>query len=105
MFVAPTRFAAGIPNKVIETASHGLPFVTTPILALPLGWQSKSFCRTATTPSQFARASVELAADDNLWHETRTEMLASVRRDFGDESFHEAIDRVVGIPSGNKRGT
>jgi glycosyltransferase involved in cell wall biosynthesis len=96
VFVAPTRFAAGIPIKVIETASHGLPFVTTPLLAQQLGWQTESFCRTATTPSQFARAIVELGEDDKLWHTTRTEMLASVRRDYGDESFHEAIDRVTG---------
>ena len=101
VFIAPTRFAAGIPIKVIETASHGLPFVTTPILAQQLGWQSESFCRTATTPSQFARAIVELGEDDKLWHKTRTEMLASVRRDFGDESFNRAIDRVIGTRSGD----
>lgn len=104
VFVAPTRFAAGIPNKVIETASHGLPFVTTPILAQQLGWESKSFCRTATTPSQFARAIAELGENDNLWHETRTEMLAAVRRDFDDEAFHQAIDRLAGAHSGDNRG-
>jgi hypothetical protein len=64
-------------------------------LAQQLGWQSTPFCRTATTPSQFARAIVDLCQDDELWHSTRTEMLASVRRDFGDESFHAAIDRVI----------
>src|SRR5262249_31922508 len=32
IFVAPTRFAAGIPLKVYEAAAHGLPVVTTPLL-------------------------------------------------------------------------
>ena len=105
VFIAPTRFAAGIPIKVVETASHGLPFVTTPILAQQLGWQSRSFCKTATTPSQFASAIVELGENDEVWHTTRTEMLAAVRRDFGDDAFHQAIERVTVSHSADKRGT
>ncbi len=33
VFIAPTRFAAGTPYKVYETASYGLPCVATDILA------------------------------------------------------------------------
>ena len=38
IFVAPTRFAAGIPRKVHDAASQGLPCVVTPLLAEQLSW-------------------------------------------------------------------
>ncbi|MDZ7839279.1 MAG: glycosyltransferase [Gammaproteobacteria bacterium] len=41
IFVAPTRYAAGIPYKVHDAAAHGVPAVLTDILAAQLGWTSK----------------------------------------------------------------
>ena len=38
VFIAPTRFAAGLPYKLHEAASFGLPAVTTSLLAGQLGW-------------------------------------------------------------------
>ncbi|MGH6857254.1 MAG: glycosyltransferase, partial [Methylocella sp.] len=40
VMIAPTRFAAGIPHKVHESASRGLPSVVTPLLAEQVGWPS-----------------------------------------------------------------
>ena len=39
VFIAPTRFAAGIPHKVHEATAMGIPSVTTPLLAEQLDWQ------------------------------------------------------------------
>src|SRR5262249_16660025 len=39
VFVAPVRYAAGLPHKVHESAARGLPVVATPLLAAQLGWQ------------------------------------------------------------------
>jgi glycosyltransferase involved in cell wall biosynthesis len=33
IFVAPTRFAAGIPIKILDAAAHGLPVVTASLMA------------------------------------------------------------------------
>ena len=33
VFIAPTRFAAGIPHKVHEATANGIPCVTTELLA------------------------------------------------------------------------
>ena len=38
VFVAPTRFSAGIPLKVIEALANGLPAVATTLLVGQLGW-------------------------------------------------------------------
>ena len=40
IFVAPTRYAAGMPYKVHEAASFGLPVVASELLRRQLGWQS-----------------------------------------------------------------
>ena len=37
VFVAPTRYAAGIPHKVHEAAARGVPIVATPLLAIAAG--------------------------------------------------------------------
>ena len=50
VFIAPTRFAAGIPHKVHEAAAKGLPSVTTALLAKQLGWQDGKELLIADTP-------------------------------------------------------
>ncbi len=39
IFVAPTRYAAGMPYKVHEAASFGIPVVATELLRRQLGWE------------------------------------------------------------------
>ena len=38
IFVAPTRYAAGVPYKVHQAASCGIPVVATELLRRQLGW-------------------------------------------------------------------
>src|SRR5205814_8960327 len=40
VFVAPTRYSAGIPLKVVEAAARGVPIVCTPLVADQLRWNS-----------------------------------------------------------------
>jgi len=39
VFIAPTRLAAGVPYKVHEAASYGVPVVATTLLRDQLGWE------------------------------------------------------------------
>src|SRR6185436_9003382 len=41
LFIAPTRYAAGISHKVHEAAAHGLPVITTSLIAAQLGWTQR----------------------------------------------------------------
>ena len=56
VFVAPTRYSAGISLKVIEAAARGVPIVCTPLVARQLGWISGEELLTAETPAEFACA-------------------------------------------------
>jgi glycosyltransferase involved in cell wall biosynthesis len=69
VFVAPTRFAAGIPYKLHEAAAFGLPIVTTELLCLQLGWHNGTelFAAASTDPAGFARHCVTLYRSKQIW--------------------------------------
>src|SRR5437763_14014694 len=56
LFVAPTRFPAGLPYKVHHAAAHGLPVVCTTLLAEQLGWRSGDELLAADDAAGFAAA-------------------------------------------------
>lgn len=91
VFIAPTRFAAGIPHKVQEAAAHGLPVVGTPLLARQLGWEAGRELLTGGTPQDFADACTRLLTDDDLWCSVREAALAAVARDCGTDAFQAAV--------------
>ncbi len=81
LFVAPTRFAAGIPLKVYDAAAHGVPVVMTSLLAGQIGWRDGEEALVADTPEAFAQACLRLSRDQALW--TRLSM-AALRRTASD---------------------
>jgi glycosyltransferase involved in cell wall biosynthesis/GT2 family glycosyltransferase len=91
LFVAPTRYAAGVPIKVCEASARGIPCVTSNLVASQLGWHSGHALLSAPTsdPEAFARHCVSLYSDEPLWNRIRTNALALVeelcsRRTFAD---------------------
>jgi glycosyltransferase involved in cell wall biosynthesis len=85
VFIAPTRFAAGIPLKVLEAAANGVPAVVTPLLATQLAWTPGQELLTADDPQAFAEACARLFEDEALWTRIRRGALARVERDYAPE--------------------
>ena len=98
LFIAPTRFAAGIPHKVHEAASRGLPSVTTSLLATQLGWQHERELLHADTPADFAEQCVRLYADETLWKQLRQAGLAAVARDCSPLRFQSGLMQLFELP-------
>jgi glycosyltransferase involved in cell wall biosynthesis len=71
VFIAPTRYAAGIPIKILEAASHGLPIVATSLLADQLGWRNGVELLVADTDEEIAAACIKLHEDEKLWRSMR----------------------------------
>ncbi|WP_232631719.1 glycosyltransferase [Methylobacterium sp. Leaf118] len=96
VFVAPTRFAAGIPHKVHEAVARGLPCVATPILADQLGWADGTglLARDWRDPEAFATALVRLHEEAVTWQAVRAAGLARIREDCDPAAFTEAIRRL-----------
>ncbi len=98
LFVAPTRFSAGIPYKVHEAAAHGLPVVTTTLLAEQLAWRDGHdlLARSAADAAGFAAAVVEGYVDPAQWNALRAAALAKIAQDCSMEMFTETVRTVLG---------
>jgi glycosyltransferase involved in cell wall biosynthesis len=95
VFIAPTRFAAGTPYKVYETASFGLPCVTTELLAGQLGWEEELLVAPLADARAFAGQIARLYQSESLWKELRAKALARLARENGFEEFQERIEGIL----------
>lgn len=97
VFIAPMRFAAGIPYKVFEAASRGLPIVATDLLRQQLGWSREADILSAASddPSAFAAAVLALYQQEPLWQTIREGALRRLRQDNGPATYIKAVGRVL----------
>lgn len=98
IFIAPTRYAAGLPLKVHEAAGRGLPVVGTDLLGLQLGWQDGRDMLLAGTAEAFAGACARLYQDPKLWYEIRRGGLDRLLEEERIEDFSTTLLSVVTAP-------
>jgi len=91
VFIAPTRFAAGIPHKVHEAAAKGLPSVTTALLAKQLGWQDGKELLIADKPKDYAAQCIKLYQEEKLWADIRSAGLKAIVDDCSEETFRNNL--------------
>ena len=94
VFVAPTRFAAGVPLKVYGAAAHGVPCVVTSLLARQLGWSHECEVLIADTPQAFAEQCLRVYRDEALWERIRTTAFERVSHDCDVQSFDRVIENI-----------
>lgn len=97
VYIAPTRYSAGIPLKVIEAAAHGIPTVITPVLARQLDWHDGVETLVGSDPVQFAIKCVELYNNPELWARIRDAALARIRAQFAVPTFKSKLSEALGI--------
>jgi glycosyltransferase involved in cell wall biosynthesis len=95
VFVAPTRYSAGISLKVIEAAARGVPVVCTHLVAQQLGWISGKELLTADAPAEFARAVSSLYSEPEMWIRIREAALNRVGRDYSSTEFRSALETAL----------
>jgi O-antigen biosynthesis protein len=97
VFVAPTRYAAGAPYKVLEAASRGLPVVATEVLRGELDWRADAeiLAAAADDPAAFAAHILALYRDEALWQSVREGALRRLRDEYGREDFARAVASVL----------
>ncbi|MDD2859777.1 MAG: glycosyltransferase [Acidiphilium sp.] len=97
LFIAPTRYAAGTPYKVYETASHGLPCVATALLADQLGWTPG--VEIASVPvgdaKGFAAAIARLYHDEAAWQAMRSAALARLEAENSRATFDATVRMIL----------
>ena len=97
IFVAPTRYAAGAPFKVLEAASRGLPVVATDLLRRQLDWHGEQeiLAADADDAESFAARIVTLYRDPTLWRTVREAALRRLHRDNSEQEFTDAVASVL----------
>lgn len=98
IFVAPTRFSAGIPLKVIEAAANGVPVVASQLVSEQLGWKDGleiEVCRDAAEFSQRCRA---LFSDEARWNHIRWNSLTRVAAEYSRASLQASMSGIL-LPS------
>jgi GT2 family glycosyltransferase len=94
IFVAPTRFAAGLPHKIHEAAGKGMPVVATKILVDQLRWKAEGEILVGNDALSFAEACARLYSDPVVWETIRSGGLEAVDRDCSPKAFSAALDRL-----------
>ncbi|MGA8259105.1 MAG: glycosyltransferase [Arenicellales bacterium] len=88
VFAAPVTVAAGMPWKVTEAMSHGLPVVCTPLLAAQLGVRPEDkVVMVGDDNTALAEAIIECYNNCRLWSELRANALEYVARHCSFESM------------------
>lgn len=97
VFVAPTRFAGGLPYKVHEAASFGIPIVTTDLIAQQVGWNSGEALLSARSddPEAFARAMVRVYSDEGLWNQLRSGASCHLALECSQKKFQDDLDAIL----------
>lgn len=103
VFIAPTRYAAGIPMKVQESAAHGLPAAVTPLLARQLGWADGEAVTIGESAEGFARACQRLYQDAALWEAVRAGALARIAADCSPQAFEATVAAALDAAAGWSR--
>jgi GT2 family glycosyltransferase len=95
VFVAPTRYAAGIPHKVHEACAFGVPVVATPLLADQLRWADGIDLLAGGDANTFAQHCIALHNDSRLWSRLRERGLENIRRECSAEVFEGRLSEIM----------
>jgi GT2 family glycosyltransferase/glycosyltransferase involved in cell wall biosynthesis len=99
VFIAPTRFSAGIPLKVIEAAANMLPTVISRLAAEQLGWIDNDQCLVAESAGEFCDKILELYNSQELQEQVCSSAKKYVEERHSFEhmkvALSEALDLIV----------
>lgn len=98
VFVAPIRFSAGIPLKVVDAAARGVPVAATDLLARQLGWRPERELLTAPVSDvdTFVEACVRLHTEEPVWTAVREAAAEVVARDYSMGRFARTLAEAIG---------
>lgn len=95
--IVPTRFAAGIPQKLFDATAAGIPSVCTPLIATQMGWQDGSEALVADwqNPDDFYQKCIRLYRDEKLWDRLRLTSLDYMKKNSSRAVFERSLSEAL----------
>lgn len=95
VFIAPVRFAGGVPAKVIEAAANGIPAVASTLLVRQLAWRDGLDIMGARDARAFAFAIARLLVDDAAWERQQAAAWEQCAQRYDPDLFGQALRQVL----------
>ncbi|WP_195891485.1 glycosyltransferase [Luminiphilus syltensis] len=97
VFIAPTRYAAGVPFKVHEAAAMGLPVVASELIADQTGWRENGGLLAASSSDgeAFAKQCISLHRDEAQWRNCREQALKLIADECDPAVYPRVINDVL----------
>ena len=95
IFVAPVRFAAGVPIKILEATAAGLPTAGTGLMARQTNLVPGVSIIAEDDPVALAAAVVDLHEDPIAWTTMRNMAQECVRRDHSAARFRQSLVEIL----------
>jgi GT2 family glycosyltransferase len=98
VFIAPVRFAAGVPLKILEATAAGLPTVSTCLMAEQLGWLHGHQILAHDQPEDVARSCIELHENNAKWSAIRDDAQRIAENEHGVADFRLRVAELLQQP-------
>ncbi len=95
IFVVPHLFSAGIPAKLFETMSRGLPAVVSRHIAEQLQVETEDLFLIASSPAEFSEKICRLYRDRELWEKLRKNSLRYITENCSPEKMRKTMALIL----------
>lgn len=97
IFIAPTRFSAGIPLKVFTSAAYGLPVIGSELIVRQSGLKDKESIVGASIldPELFLNKLDNLYSESDKWKKIRESALRYIEDNHSREAFKSKITEIT----------
>jgi glycosyltransferase involved in cell wall biosynthesis len=105
VFVVPHRYSAGIPWKLQEAMSYGIPSVISELTASQLDLTDGNEVLIAKNTDNFVQKIVKLYQDEKLWHQIQQNTLGYIKDTCNPEIHKTTLNELImkGLQIKNKR--
>lgn len=90
IFIIPHRYAGGIPFKLSEAMSFGLPTVATELISKQFGLDKQTL-GIGVSAESFANEVIAMYNDESLWNQRRESGLEFIRRTHSIKEMHDCL--------------
>jgi len=95
VFLAPVRFAAGIPIKIVEATAAGVPTVGTRLMARQMNFEPGREIMAEDEPIAFAEAAVALHTDRGAWLSMRDSAQRRIQAEHSAKRFRASLAEIL----------